>query len=352
VADETRGTVLLALAANAGVMVAKFVAGIATGSAALLSEAAHSVADTGNELFLLLSLRRSARPADRTHPFGYGKERFFWSLLAAIGIFLSGAGFSAYQGVTAVLESGEAPPPSGTEFLAIYVVLAVSLVLEGTSLRKAFRQVRGEASSAHRRLIPYIVRSPDPTVKTVASEDSVAVLGILFALAGTALHQLTGAEYWDGVASLLIAALLSYVAVALGRDTKELLIGEAADPLVRATAYSVITGHAEIAGVKEMLTMQLGPDAVLVAARVEFADDLSAREVEQVSTAIETEMLQRVPSLTQVFLDPSRVTSEDVERLGSAVSQTLDDIRELDGREAVERLRLPRSRMGRRMTRR
>ena len=135
-AEETRGTVLAALAANLAVAVAKAVGGVLTGSSALLSEAAHSVADTLNEIFLLLSLSRASRPADRTHPFGYGKERFFWSLLAAVGIFVSGAGFSAYQGVEALRAQGE-QPPSGREFLVIYVVLVVSLVLEGGSLTKA-----------------------------------------------------------------------------------------------------------------------------------------------------------------------------------------------------------------------
>jgi cation diffusion facilitator family transporter len=349
VADETRGTVLVALAANVGVAAAKLVAGVATGSAALLSEAAHSVADTLNEVFLLLSLRKSERPADRTHPFGYGKERFFWSLLAAIGIFLSGAGFSAYQGVTAVLDSADAKQPSTVEFLAIYIVLAVSLVLEGTSLRKAFLQVRSEAKSAHRRLIPFVLRSPDPTVKTVASEDSVAVLGVLLALAGTGLHQLTGHEYWDGVSSLSIAALLAYVAYALGRDTKELLIGEAADPLVRVTAYAIVTGHDEIVAVKEMLTMQLGPAAVLVAARVQFADELTAPAIEQVSTDIEMELLDRLPEITQVFLDPSRVTTDDADNTRRRVDLTLEDVRELDCPQSLAELRRPRSRAGRRI---
>ncbi len=348
-ADETRGTVLVALAANVGVAVAKLVAGVATGSAALLSEAAHSVADTLNEVFLLLSLRKSERPADRTHPFGYGKERFFWSLLAAIGIFLSGAGFSAYQGVTAVLDSGEAKQPSTVEFLAIYVVLVLSLLLEGTSLRKAFLQVRAEAKSAHRRLIPFVLRSPDPTVKTVASEDTVAVLGIMLALAGTALHQLTGNEYWDGVSSLSIAVLLAYVAYALGRDTKELLIGEAADPLVRVTAYAIVTGHSEIVAVKELLTMQLGPNAVLVAGRVQFQEDLTAGRVEQVCTDIEMELLERLPEITQVFLDPSRVTSDEVERASRRLDLTLEDVREIDGPQDLAELRRPRSRTGRRL---
>ena len=151
VADQTRGTVVLALAANIGVAVIKLAAGLFTGSAAMLSEAAHSVADTMNEVFLLVSLRRSERPADRTHPFGYGKERFFYALLAAMGIFLSGAASSAYQGVSALLSSGTAKQPSLLDFVVSYVVLGVSLFLEGASLRKAATQVRpGHQGTADR----------------------------------------------------------------------------------------------------------------------------------------------------------------------------------------------------------
>jgi cation diffusion facilitator family transporter len=348
-ADETRSTVLMALAANTGVAIAKLLAGLVTGSAAMLSEAAHSVADTVNEVFLLVSLRRSERPADRTHPFGYGKERFFYSLLAAIGIFLSGAAFSAYQGVTALLSTGTSEPPSPVQFAAIYVVLALSLLFEGVSLRKALIQVRGEAKAANRPFLKFVLTSPDHTVKTVASEDTVAVLGILAAVAGTALHQLTGAEAWDGVASLIIAMMLAYIAFVLGRDTKELLIGEAADPVVRATAHAVITSHPEIVAVKEILTMQLGPHSVLVGARVQFEDDLTARRVELVCTDIEADMLQRVPALTQVFLDPSRVSTEDHERVTRNVQRTLADVHALNGDDGVDSLRLPRSRSARRI---
>jgi cation diffusion facilitator family transporter len=348
-ADETRSTVLVALAANAGVAIAKLGAGLLTGSAAMLSEAAHSVADTTNEVFLLLSLRRSERPADRTHPFGYGKERFFYSLLAAIGIFLSGAAFSAYQGVTALLSTGTSPPPSAVEFVAIYAVLAVSLVFEGASLRKALIQVRREAKLANRQFLTFVLRSPDPTVKTVASEDTVAVLGIGAAFGGTVLHQLTGAEAWDGIASLIIAAMLAYVAFILGRDTKELLIGEAADPVVRATAHAVIRSHPEIVAVKEMLTMQLGPNSVLVGARVQFEDDLTALRVELVCSDIEMEMMQRIPVISQVFLDPSRVTNDDRERVAHHVQRTLDDVHRLNGAGGVDQLRLPRSRSARRI---
>lgn len=347
--DETRGTVVVALAANVAVAAAKLAAGLLTGSAAMLSEAAHSFADTLNEVFLLVSLRRSARPADRIHPFGYGTERFFWSLLAAVGIFVSGAGFAAYQGVEAIAGSDERQP-STFEFLAIYVVLAVSLVLEGASLRKALRQVAAEARAAGRSFVKYVIRSPDPTVKTVASEDTIAVVGVLVAFSGTLLHQLTGAAAWDGVASLVIAALLAYIAVVLGRDTKELLIGEAADPVVRTTAYAVISSYPEIVAVQEILTMQLGPSAVLLAARVQFDDDLRAADVEMVATDVEDVLRQRLPDIAHVFIDPSRVTADDLVALGEHVTDGLADIAVLNGPGGVAALDLPvRTRPGRRL---
>ncbi len=336
-ASETRGTVLLALLVNVAVALAKGVGGLLSGSAALLSEAAHSVADTLNEVFLLLSLTKAERPADRTHPFGYGKERFFWSLLAAIGIFVSGAGYSAYQGISALTGPPEA---TGTrEFLIVYAVLAVSLVLEGVSLAKAVRQVKGEAAQARRGTFDFVRRSPDPTVKTVASEDTAAVVGVGVAFVGTVLHQVTGDELWDGLASLVIAALLAYVAFVLGRDTKELLIGEAADPAVRLTAYDVLDDRDEVVAVKEILTMQLGPASVLVAARVQFEASLTAGRLEQVCTEIEVEMRDRVPALQQVFLDPSRAEDSDLDRGRDALSRTTDEVRQLDGEQGLRRLR-------------
>ncbi len=336
-ATETRGTVLVALAANTAVAIAKGIGGLLSGSAALMSEAAHSVADTLNEVFLLLSLSKAERPADRTHPFGYGKERFFWSLLAAVGIFVSGAGYSAYEGIKAL--RGEGEEPSARQFLIVYVVLGVALVLEGLSLAKAVKQVRGEAAEAHRSAFAFVRRSPDPTVKTVASEDTVAVIGVVVALAGTVLHQLTGNEVFDGIASLMIAALLAYIAFVLGRDTKELLIGEAADPAVRLAAFDVLDSRPEVAEVKEMLTMQLGPTSALLAARVQFTPSLTADQLEQVCTEIEVEMHRRAPSLVQVFLDPSRVEEVDRERGRAQLALTTDEVRELDGEQGLQRLR-------------
>jgi cation diffusion facilitator family transporter len=329
--------VLVALVANLAVAAAKGVGGAVTGSPALLSEAAHSVADCMNEIFLLFSLSRAERPPDQTHPFGYGKERFFWSLLAAVGIFVSGAGYSTYQGIEAL--NGHEHQPSDFEFTVIYVVLLVSLALEGVSLRTALRQVRSEAAHAKRNPVAFVLRSPDPTVKTVASEDAVAVFGVVAALLGTALHQLTKRPEWEGIASLVIAALLGYVAFVLGRDTKELLIGEAADPAVRLAAYAVLRERPEITGIAEMLTMQLGPAAVLVAARVQFEGTLLALEVERVCTEVEQEMAARVPELQQVFLDPSIASEEDLSRVRARLTQTAAQMAELDGAEAVRALR-------------
>lgn len=326
-ASETKGTVVVALGANLVIAFAKTIGGLATGSSALLSEAAHSFADTFNEVFLLLSLKKGNKPADRTHPFGYGKERFFWSLLAAVGIFVSGAGFALYQGIEALVKHH--PEPSTREFTIVYVVLAVSLVLESGSLAKALKQVRGEAAEANRSTLDFVRSSPDPTVKTVASEDTVAVVGVVVALIGTVLHQLTRNELWDGVASLVIAGLLAYVAFVLGRDTKELLIGESADPKVRLSAYDVLVSSEQVVAVKELLTMQLGPNAILVAARVEFDSDLLAHDVAQVCSELAREMRRRVPDITQVFLDPSRLEAGDAERAEAAVARTAAELREL-----------------------
>ncbi|MEW1956538.1 cation diffusion facilitator family transporter [Kineococcus sp. NPDC059986] len=344
-ADETRGTVLVALLANVGVGIAKGVGGVVTGSSALLAEAAHSVADTLNEAFLLLSLSRADRPADRTHPFGYGKERFFWSLLAAVGIFVSGALFSIAEGVHSL--TSEAEETSTQHFVVIYAILGVSILLEGGSLLKALRQVVREAASARRRILTYVVRSPDPTVKTVASEDSIAVLGVLVALAGTIAHQVTGSNVWDALSSIVIGALLGVVAVLLGRDTKELLIGEAADPAVRVEAVRVLTSEAAVVRVQEVLTMQLGPHNVLVAGRVQFAEELTAGEIEAVCTRAEEEMRRRVPSITQVFLDPSAVS---VSADAAARERLADTEREAAGLldpDSVPALPQPRTRTGR-----
>ena len=230
-----------------------------------------------NEVLLLTALRRSGRPADRDHPFGYGKERYFWSLLAAVSIFVAGALFSLYQGVTTLLGGAE---PEHDPMIAL-VVLGVAFVLEGISLTQAIRQVRREQAADRLDLRTYLRRTDDPTVTTVLFEDSAAIIGLLLALAGVGLTQLTGSPVWDGAASLAIAALLIVVAYGLGRANLALLVGRQADPrLVRAVAQR-IAAHPDVESVVDLLTMLIGTDKILVCARLDFDDRSTSERLER-----------------------------------------------------------------------
>src|SRR3954467_13286311 len=184
-ASESRKTVLIAAAANLVIAIAKFVAGAISGSAAILAEGAHSVADTANQLFLLVSLHKGKRPADEEHPFGYGKERFFWAFVAAMGIFILGAGFSFLQGITGLISGGGEEDATG--YIAAYAVLVVAFVAEGISWLRAFRQTKPEAREQDMGVREHVRESKDPTVKTVLLEDSGALVGILLAFLGVGL---------------------------------------------------------------------------------------------------------------------------------------------------------------------
>jgi cation diffusion facilitator family transporter len=295
----SRRTVIVALGANAAIGAAKLIAGLVSGSAAMLSEAAHSAADTMNQVFLLFSLFSGEREPDVEHPFGYGKERFFWSFLAAVGIFVAGAGFSLYEGLTRVF----GPPAREGSYAIAYGVLAFAMLAEGTSLLRAWRQTRHEARERRQSHAGYVRASRDPTTKTVLFEDSAAVIGVVIAFAGLALHEATGNQVYDGLASVAIAVLLACVAIALGRDTKRLLIGEAAHPEERRAILDVLEARPEVDRVLELLTMALAPDRLLVAARIDLADGLSTEEVERASSEIDADLHERVPGVWQVFLD-------------------------------------------------
>jgi cation diffusion facilitator family transporter len=294
-----RRTVLVALAANASIAVAKLVAGIVSGSSAMLAEAAHSVADTMNQVFLLYSLAMGDREADAEHPFGYGKDRFFWSFLAAVGIFVAGAGFSLYEGLSRIF----GPEAEIGSYAIAYAVLAFAALAEGASLARAWRQTRAEAQERRQSHASYVRASRDPTTKTVLFEDSAAVVGILVAFVGVALHQATGNQLYDGLASVLIAVLLAVVAFTLGRDTRGLLIGEAATAEERAAITEIVEAHPAVDRLLELLTMALAPDRLLVAARIDLADGLSADEIERASSDLDRELRERIPMVWQVFLD-------------------------------------------------
>ncbi|MFD5038608.1 cation diffusion facilitator family transporter [Streptomyces sp. ADI93-02] len=287
---RTRITVLVALGANLVIAVAKGVGGFLSGSPALLSEAAHSVADSVNEVFLLAALRRSRRPPDARHPFGYGKERYFWSLLAAVGIFVVGGCFSFFQGIEA-LGRDEQESPDG--YTAGLIVLGVALVAEGSSLVRALVQLRGEKGGAAR----------DPALRTVIAEDSTAVLGVVLAMAGMVLHLVTGDVVWEASASLGIGLLLVYVAYRLGKDARDRLIGESAGPGLRRGVEELLTSQAEIDNVAALFTMGLGLDSVLVAARVDLAPGIDSEEIERVAVRIKRSIARSWPEAEHVFLD-------------------------------------------------
>lgn len=299
---ESGTTVKVALAANLAIALAKTFAGVMAGSAAMLAEAAHSFADTTNQAFLMVSLGLGSRPPDTHHPFGYGKERFFWAFMAAIFIFVSGAVFSIGQGVIQYL----APPEGGSsEFVASYAVLGFAFIAEGVSWARALRQTRAGARAAGKHLFRYVRESRDPTVKTVLSEDSAALAGLVLAFLGVGLHQLTGDHRFDAVASIAIGILLGIVAFALGRDTKGLLLGEAAHPEEVERIRRVIEEPPEVERVVELLTMAMGPEHVLVAAKLDLADGVPAGRVEEICAQIDARLRHEVPSVRNVFLDPT-----------------------------------------------
>jgi cation diffusion facilitator family transporter len=303
-AAESRTTVAVALVANVLVTITKLTVGIIGGSSALLSEGAHSVSDSVNELFLVASIRRSEKPADDRHPFGYGAERFFWSLLAAVGIFVAGGGFSLFEAYRAFT----APSRTG-KWLLEYLVLGAAAVFEGASLTRALHQVRTEAASAGRAPIEHIVKSADPAMKTVAFEDTIAVFGVVVAATGIALHQVTGDGKWEGVASAIIGLLLIFAAFALARDNMSLLIGESVEPAVVDNIENTIASHPMVEDVVELLTRYLGAHEVLVAARVLLVDGLSSDQIAGMSAEIDVRVRRCDPEVTQVFIDAT--TSEE-----------------------------------------
>jgi cation diffusion facilitator family transporter len=297
-AHASRKTVLIALVANLFVAVTKLAGGIISGSAAMLAEAAHSLADTTNQGFLLVSISLAAREPTPDQPFGYGRLRFLWTFIAAIAMFLAGAffaiGYGAYQ-----LSSGE----KSSGYAAAFITLAIAFVAEGTSWLRAVCQVRAEASGAELPLLRYVRESRDPNVKMVLFEDTAALVGLAIAFVGILVDALTGASIWDPAASIAIGVLLIVVAGWLGHDTSELLVGASARPGEREALARVLEDFEEIDNVIELLTMVLGPNSLLVAARVDFAEGLTDENVERISERIDERLRDVVPDVTEVFLD-------------------------------------------------
>jgi cation diffusion facilitator family transporter len=301
---DSVGTVIIAGLANVVIAVAKLVAGMLSGSAAMLSEAAHSFADTVTEIFLFVALRRGGKEADEEHPFGYGKESFVWAFIAALFTFVGGAGFSIYHGVTTIISGEEAG-----HYLISYIVLAVSFVAEGTSFLRARRQVAGESERWGISSYLFLRLTPDTTVKAVYFEDSAALIGLILAGLGLLGSELTGSEVWDGLSSVAIGLLLLVVAVSLARTNISLLVGRAVPRRIHNQIAADLNSIPVVVAVPTLLTMQLGPGEILVAAKVDFDDEAKGGEIESASDEAERRLRARYPNIRYVFLDPTHGTA-------------------------------------------
>lgn len=296
---ETSKVVYAALAGNALVTVTKFVAAAFTGSSAMLSEAVHSVVDCGNQLIMLLGLRRAARPASETHPFGHGLQLYFWTFVVAVLVFGVGAGVSMLEGIGKIREPRPIEHP-----WANYVVIGLSLLFEGSTwwvAVKAFRATKGE-----RGWLEAVRFSKDPTVFTVLFEDSAALVSLLTALAGIWLSEALGWRLADGVASVVIALILAGTASFLAWQCQTLLTGVAASPEVRGGIRAIVMAERGVTSLNEILTMHFGPTDVLAAISLEFARDQPAAAVKGAVSRIEREIKAAHPEVTRVFVEAQR----------------------------------------------
>lgn len=297
----TRKTVYAALIANFLIAIAKFIAAFVSGSAAMLAEAAHSVADTTNQVFLLVGLRLSKSVPDEEHPYGHGKDQFFWSFLVAVLIFFVGALFSIYHGVTALLHAGEEEHES---FLIGYVVLGVAFVFESIALTIAFREFRHAAREEGHSFLEHFRLTRNTTMKVPLYEDAAALTGIVIAALGLFLVQATGNAIFDGIASIGVGLVLLVVAWELGRDSRALLLGEAVLPEDRERIRGAMLSFPEVEDVFRLLTMHLGPNSVLVNAEIHLADGLDTERVEALLERVSRKVRDEVPEVSHTFIEP------------------------------------------------
>ena len=297
--------VLGALFANGIIAILKFAAAVITGSSGMMAEALHSVADTTNQVFLLLGLRFYKRPASEKHPFGDGKERYFWSFIAAIFIFGVGATYAIYEGIVKLSH------PHAPEHLEwAYWVLGISFVLEAGSIALAIYQEVKEAHHEGLTFFAYLRESKDPTAKTVIFEDSAALLGIVIAGVGLYLtehHSGPGdGAYWDGVASILIGVVLAVVAFVLARTSRGLLLGEAANPKSVRAIIQAIESHPNVIKVIELLTMHLAPKQILINAHINVRDELMTGDIVKTVEEVEELIKRAEPKVEMIFLEAAR----------------------------------------------
>ena len=293
---SNKKVIYAALAGNLLIAIAKGIGASITGSSAMFSEAIHSFVDVGNQALLLYGLARAKRPADARHPFGYGREIYFWAFVVAILIFAVGSGVSIYEGVHKV----QHPEPIRDAGIS-YVILAFAMIFEGAAWLVAYRAF--SSTRGKRSLLAAVRASKDPSIFTVLLEDSAAMLGLLIAMIGIFLGDTLDMPILDGVASILIGFILAGAAILLAQETKALLIGESADPEIIEEIRQVLGAQSAIERVNEVLSMHQGPEDILVNVSVEFRDGLALGEVERHTSAIEREIKSRIPGAKRIFIE-------------------------------------------------
>jgi cation diffusion facilitator family transporter len=299
---EFRKSIYAAIAANLAIAVTKFIAAAVTGSSAMLSEGIHSLVDTGNGGLLLLGIYQSKKPPDATHPFGHGKEIYFWTLIVAIMIFAVGGGISAYEGILHILHPHRLEDPTWN-----YIVLGLAALFEGLSLIVAFRQfnsLKGEQTTWRA-----IRTSKDPTIFTVLLEDSAAMLGLVAAFVGIYLSHRLNNPYFDGLASITIGIILAVVAVLLAYESKGLLIGEGADPQTLERIRTIAEADPGVERVRRPLTMYFGPRTVLLTLDVQFHKKLSETELVAAVDRLETAIRSQYPDIKQIFIEAESISA-------------------------------------------
>ena len=292
----SKTVIIAALTGNALIAATKFIAATLTGSAAMMAEGIHSVVDTGNQILLLVGLNRASQPPDEDHPFGYGKEIYFWSFVVAILLFSLGAGISIYEGVYHLLH----PEPISLIY-ANYVVLGLAMLFEGGAWWFGFREFnrrRGDYG-----ILEAVRRGKDPNLFVVLFEDSAAILGLLAAGMGLLLGQLTGSPLFDGAASIVIGIILGLTAIWLAAETKGLLIGEPAHPNVIEGIRSIVSASAVARQINEIATLHMGPEFVLVTISVRFDPDATAERVQNEVAALNRRIKDRFPEIKRVFIE-------------------------------------------------
>lgn len=302
-ASGSKTAVYAAVVGNLAIAVMKFTAAAFTGSSAMLSEGIHSLVDTGNGGLLLLGINRSKQPADAMHPFGYGKELYFWSLIVAVLIFGIGGGISTYEGITHIIHPAPLEDPTWS-----YVVLGLAMVFEAIVFVIAYREFM-EFVGKDESILQAIKRSKDPTTFTVLFEDSAAMLGLIFAFIGIFLAHYFNAPFLDGAASVLIGVLLASVAVFLAYESKGLLVGEGADVETLENIRKLTEAEAGVKKVINPLTMHFGPHTILLTVDIEFDKKLSAAEVEETIERLEESIRQKYPDIKHIYIEAGAVSA-------------------------------------------